>query len=944
MADADETIITRFVVEASQAIQDAEAYRAKIDSIKAQIKTLAEQSKTSFKDIAEGMKSAFAKQTMADVSPIGNVKENVKAAKAEINEFGKSVNTALSEVRKEAGQTGQSFRLFGQEINNVGDLAKVVLLGIFGVSVVAVLRNVTRSFIEATQAGYEFAKAIFQLEVGARALQRAGVDVTIEQIYEQIGTLQERFKIFTTKDLVVGTAAFLNLNRDMGFTREQLFKLQDAIATLAVVNGRAMDEVQRTVALALSSGYTEGLQRLGVSINRVNIAQEAARIGFAKSYMSLTEQQRALATYNLVIRKTAVYQDDLQKYYDTAPGAIDRTKTSFQELKNQFGLIIATNFGTYLRDINRILDALADTLERYKTIDFPKSLLGKLVELNKRLEETSPLLKSIFDWLVKISLVRAFSNIPGLSQFIASLERMNQIKAGLDEGLLGDEAVGETERQAKAIQEAVSNSLEALETFQKEYDKKIEDLQKDHDRDIAKLQQDADRRSKELAKDLERDLAKIKADGLQKREDLEKDYYNRLQDIETKLGQDIAEENAKYALDIAQTNRASAIRRAELEAQYRENEKKAEIRFQEDMRRLREGFLFDLEDALHERDARQVLRLIRQYNLQKTQAERQFEIEKDERARAFRLEMQQLETQRQERLRILAEEHAARIAFLQAQAQYERELAARKYEEDKAKLDRRLEEEKADRIAKALEAEEELKAKLKQAKEDRDALLTQQKADLEAERDALLEEIGTKLWGAVQLTTEDGLKALYNALTATLGPGKDTDTIFQYYVSSAKRASASVAGELASLAVQMAAIAALAKSLSNIKVSSTSSGYPAVGIPGGSSSGGTTSQTDKTGKVKSGKQMGGPVYEGELYQVHKDEVLVPAVNGRILSVKQSQEALSDFHKVHTPGSRGMGEGKVKIGIALSEGLVGEIIDMAGDMVSDVVFDLNRKRR
>ncbi len=927
--DADETIITRFVVEASQAIQDAEAYRAKIDAIKVQIKTLAEQSKMSFKDIAEGMKSAFAKETMAKVDPINM--DAVRSAKAAISDFGKSTTTALSEIQKEAGQTGQSFRLFGVEINNVGSLAKVVLLGIFGVSVMQMFRNLINTIQEATKAGYEFAKAIFQLEVGARALQRAGVDVTIEQIYEQIGTLQERFKIFTTKDLVVGTAAFLNLNRDMGFTREQLFKLQDAIATLAVVNGRAMDEVQRTVALALSSGYTEGLQRLGVSINRVNIAQEAARLGFAKSYMSLTEQQRALATYNLIIQKTAVYQDDLTKYYDTAPGAIDRTKTSFQELKNQMGLLIATNLGLFLRDINRMLDQVNSAIDRLKGTKFVEYLTDVASAWDKIAKMGDDAYKALNVLGDRITALGAgiLLLIPPLGAVLIAIGRIIKTSAELKGGILGDETVGETERQAKKIEEAVSNALENLETFQKEYGNKVKDYEKDYLRDLEKLERDNARRRIELARDLARDLAKIERDGIQKREDLQRDYYNRLRDIDVKLGQDIAEENAKYALEIAQTNRESAIRRAELEAQYRENEKKAEIRFQEDMRRLREGFLFDLEDALHERDARQVLRLIRQYNLQKTQTERQFEIEKDERARAFRLEMQQLEAQRQERLRILAEEHAARIASLQAQAAYERELAARKYAEDKAELERQLEEQKQERIAKALEAEEELKRRLEEAKADRKLLLEQQIADLNAERDRLLEEIGNKLWGTLQETTDAGLQTLYKALVDTLGPGGDADAVFKYYVKAAEAAAISVEGNLKSVAAMMAQLYAFVAQLNALAGGST----------GKSGKGGNTSSSGSGGGKN--RQAGGPVYEGEVYKIHKDETFVPAVNGRILNVQQSQQAVAG---AYTGLSRGMGEGKVKIGIALSDGLVGEIIDMAGDVVSDVVFDLNRKRR
>jgi len=47
------------------------------------------------------------------------------------------------------------------------------------------------------------------------------------------------------------------------------------------------------------------LQRLGISINKVTIAQKAANLGWDKGYNSLTEYQRALSTYILINERVA---------------------------------------------------------------------------------------------------------------------------------------------------------------------------------------------------------------------------------------------------------------------------------------------------------------------------------------------------------------------------------------------------------------------------------------------------------------------------------------------------------------------------------------------------------------------------------------------------------------------------------------------------------------
>ena len=57
----------------------------------------------------------------------------------------------------------------------------------------------------------------------------------------------------------------------------------------------------------------------------------------------------------------------------------------------------------------------------------------------------------------------------------------------------------------------------------------------------------------------------------------------------------------------------------------------------------------DLEGALEERDARQVLRLIKQYNLDKTQATRERDQNLKEESRAYQEQLHELDRQRADR-------------------------------------------------------------------------------------------------------------------------------------------------------------------------------------------------------------------------------------------------------------------------------------------------------
>src|SRR3990170_1922085 len=314
----DEQIVVRYIVEAQDAIAKAKEFRAQVDSIKTQLRDMAKSSGMSFKDLTVGIQNTYK-----ELAKVGQLTKTELAAGI------RASNQALSELNRGTGELSGGFSTL-----------KVAIGSALGMAAISMIRSFFQTFInygkQAVQTGYEFAKGLYQINVGVNALRRAGTDITFGDVLSQLQKLKSEFGIFATKDLVVGASAFLNLNRDMGFTREELFKLQEAVATLAVVNGRAMDEVQRTVALALSSGYTEGLQRLGVSINRVTIAEEAARLGWDKGYVALTEQQRAYATYLLVQERTARYANDLREYYKTLPGKIDAANA---ELIDQSAII-----------------------------------------------------------------------------------------------------------------------------------------------------------------------------------------------------------------------------------------------------------------------------------------------------------------------------------------------------------------------------------------------------------------------------------------------------------------------------------------------------------------------------------------------------------------------------------------------------------------------------
>ncbi len=623
-----------------------------------------------------------------------------------------------------------------------GDISKFVFGSILGITALSVIRGLITGLQQAAVSAFELAKGMFQLEVGVRALQRAGVDITIKEMYQQIENLRMSFGTFSRKELIVGAGAFLNLNRDMGFTKEQLFELQGAIATLATVNGRSMDEVQKTVALALSSGYTEGLQRLGVSINRVTIAQEAATLGFRGGYNALTEQQRALATYNLVLRKTAIYQEDLLEFQKQSPGQIQRGKAAWEDLKATVGdkLLpawawlnkIFADAWLAISSMNGIIQVTTQNMGKWGVV-----IQALINPFNTFIAITKAMFTSAQDVLVALTDLGNF-NFEELGRKIQEnfSRAFTEITGGSMLGDTSQSAEEEAQRAMETINESIAN----------------------HADDIEKIIEDSAEERIKIEEDLQRDLEDITRDGIRDRENLERDHARKIADINRNAARDIAEAQRKYGYDLARLKEEENKRIQDVIDKYREKELEDEIDFQEKMRKLREELIFDLEEAVRSRDAVAIRRLQRRYAFDKEELIRDFQLEKEERERAYQRELEDARRQNEDKRKELAIAFQQKMEDIALQREYELREEEIKHQENLEDLRRRLAEQREDRIR----------------------AYRQDLQDLNESLSDRLRKIAEAMAKEIELTAA-GANAVYEVLRSYYGPGGLIDDLFNYY-------------------------------------------------------------------------------------------------------------------------------------------------------------------
>ncbi|MBT7349617.1 hypothetical protein HN803_02370, partial [candidate division WWE3 bacterium] len=162
--------------------------------------------------------------------------------------------------------------------------------------------------------------------------------------------------------------------------------------------------------------------------------------------------------------------------------------------------------------------------------------------------------------------------------------------------------------------------------------------------------------------------------------------------------------NEDYALKREDILRDSNKKIADIQAKSRQKELNEEAKFQEKMRQLREKFLFSLEDALRERDARQVLRLQRQFQMDKQALINENDLRKKERREDAARQLKEAIDDRNERLRLLEEERQLKLARQKEDFDLKRQRAEEDHQRELADIARQADERLALFVEEAVEA------------------------------------------------------------------------------------------------------------------------------------------------------------------------------------------------------------------------------------------------
>ncbi len=238
------------------------------------------------------------------------------------------------------------------------------------------------------------------------------IGIANDQALEAAGTFGN---LFTTVGLAPAKNAALSKS------------LVQLAADLASFNNASPEETLAALRSGLV-GEAEPLRRFGVLLTEARVQQEAMRETGKKNASGLTQQQKLLARYNLILRDTKVAQGDFSR---TADGQANAQRALAAEIRDTEAAIGTALLPT-IRDITRSLrDWLGEEKNQQRIQRDVKTLVKETTAVMKTLKQVT----EDFTPIVK-ELGKAFQEIHGpLGKTIGFLAKIQHLQIEVAKGV-----------------------------------------------------------------------------------------------------------------------------------------------------------------------------------------------------------------------------------------------------------------------------------------------------------------------------------------------------------------------------------------------------------------------------------------------------------------------------------------------------------------------------
>lgn len=490
-----------------------------------------------------------------------------------------------------------------KELINVKSVVSTAFGNLTAMTIFQLQQVISKFFADSMQSAKDFANGMANLRVGEEILSSNGVKISGKEIMDVLDALDKKLSFVSKSELAKGLGSALNQLSNKKITADQAGKIVEVAAIIKLKSPeKDINEIVANITNGILTGTSEATKNIGLQFDDLRIKQKAKELGYIKSTtQQLTEQEKVQARIALTVEYANQKLGASLEQADKQTLALAEAEKSWKNIQLIIGQIMLVGLADavrYAQDFVSVLENAAETLKKIATLMRYRSAVNKI--------EYRPVEGAGVAFVreaTKEEKAKAWKD--AMDAYYPSIQDTPTI----NNPAITDGAVDGSESNANKIKNSLKDLAEALDAFG---DK------------ARKMEEDFAMSMKKMAEDSKLTMDRFMEDW------------------------DISRSNIFNEFNID---------RKKADDDYRQKELEDERQFQEQLRQLRESYLMNLEDALHERNARQVLRLAREYAMNKKNMINEHNLKVGSDRGNYEKEKKDAIARRDERLRLLDQEN-----------------------------------------------------------------------------------------------------------------------------------------------------------------------------------------------------------------------------------------------------------------------------------------------
>ncbi len=677
----EQAIIMRLALEKAKFEKDVAETAAKV-------KAYAAQMKTDFKTVGEGLKLTPSNQTPDKV-----------------------IDKAVQSLEKIPPATNNASKGFFN-LNKIMNTT----LGILTAMVITTITSAIGKFFgDAIEGAKKLRAEVVALNFSESILSKKGMDISRKDLDDFVKYIEGRYQYLSKVQATAIVSETSVAVQEFDITKEQLIGLADSIAfiqTKQKLMGQTEADAAHIINAAMDarSNFFNGM---GINISETIVKEKAYAMGLAERGAELDKATRFQAIAALLTEQTSDKQEELNKQLENSPlgrqmevtkkwadttAEVGLSVLALQDSWNNFLLSsenenpfegMKTSLEAIITSVQLLIELGGNLRDAYTPVrDLYLEMWGtskKEIDERNKVQMEMTKLQTLFisgnkngnwqDFVIDTKLAT------GAKLTREEYERLKEVLLTFPVDKINEMFPDPSKIKDRFVRELVVSVSEKQDTPKDERDdgyvnpaileneKELADALKKMEEEILSSQQK-----------YAQDLINAEIDLMRKMEDIDIEYAKKRAEALIDYDEKVADINRDYSDKIADIDQKEAERKEKA----RKDARDKEAEFQNKMKEMREDFLMSLEDALHSRDARQILKLIRNYELEKMQAQRKHDLDMKSDAEDERIASKKAKREREQA------ERDQKRKLEKAKIDYQRKMAQLKREEDAERAAARL--------------------------------------------------------------------------------------------------------------------------------------------------------------------------------------------------------------------------------------------------------------